>query len=697
MYLMVKFNKFGSFICKYRVAITIISIILILPSVIGIKSTRINYDILTYLPNNVETIEGQRILSDDFNMGAYSILIVDKDMKPKDVLKIEEKIRQIDCVDKVVGLYDALGTSVPINILPDDIKEKIGPDGKTPIIVTFSSGLAEDNTLKAIEDIRDITNKQCMVAGMSATSEDIKELLNSEMAVYVVIAVILCIAVLSITLDSFSVPFFLLGSIGIAILYNMGTNVLLGEISYITKAIATVLQLGVTMDFSIFLYHSYQSEKKKAKDIYEAMANAIGNTLSSVVGSSLTTIAGFLALCTMQLTLGTDIGLVMAKGVLIGLVCVVTVLPAAILVCDKFISKTSHREILPEFSHLRDFVVKHYKIAIIVFIVSLIPAIYGNNHVNVYYNINKTLPEKLASVPANNELSDKFGMVSMQIALVDKNLPDSMVNNMLDEVNKLDGVEWSISKSKIVNSSIPEEMIPEDIKSIFQSNKYQLIMINSSFETATDAENELVDKINEVIKKYDENAILAGEAPLMKDLVQIADIDFNNVNITSIAVIFILMIIVFKSLTIPVILVVVIEFAIFLNMSCTCYSNTTIPFVASIVIGTIQLGATVDYAILLTNKYLDARILGKDKKESAKYALENSMKSIMVSATCFFSATCGVSIISEIDMVGSICTLISRGALISMIVVITILPAFLITFDKIICKTTKATRKVVKL
>ena len=689
---MAKFNKFGNFICKHRAIIIVIAILLLIPSILGIKATRINYDILTYLPRSVETIEGQSILSKDFNIGSYSILLVDKVMTPKDVLKMENKIKEIDCVDKVVGVYDVLGTTVPLEMVPEDIQEKISADGETPIIVTFRTGIGDDATLKAIEDIRDIAKKQCMVSGMSATSQDIKDILNSEMALYVIVAVILCIIVLTIAIDSYSIPFFLLGSIGIAILYNMGTNVLLGEISYITKAIATVLQLGVTMDFSIFLYNSYQSEKKHSKDIYEAMSNAIGNTLSSVVGSSLTTIAGFLALCTMQLTIGSDIGLVMAKGVLIGLVCSVTVLPAAILVCDKFIEKTSHKEILPEFIHLRDFAVKHYKIAIIVFLILLVPAMYGNSHVKVYYNLNSSLPEKLESVPANRELSQKFNMVSMQIALVDRNLSDDTINNMLNEIDNLDGVEWSISKSKVIDTGLPNEMISDDIKSIFENDKYQMIMINSSYETATNEENALVDSINSIIKKYDNNAILSGEAPLMKDLVEIADTDFNSVNITSIAIIFILMIFVFKSPTIPVILVAIIEFAIFLNMSFTCYTNTTIPFIASIVIGTIQLGATVDYAILMTNRYLDGRISGKDKKEAAKYALDNSMKSIIVSASCFFAATCGVSIISQIDMIGSICTLLSRGAIISMFVVITILPAFLIAFDKIICKTTKSTK-----
>lgn len=687
-------EKFGQFVCKHRVAILVIAILLIIPSFIGMRATRINYDILTYLPDDVETIQGQNILSEQFNMGSFAVLIVDDDMKANDVLNMEEEIKQIECVDKVVGVYDVLGTQIPLDSLPEDIKDAINQEGKTPILVTFKTGIAEEDTLDAITKIRSIAKEKCMVAGLSATEEDIKELIESEMIIYVLVAAALCLVVLCIALDSYVVPVFLLGGIGIAILYNMGTNIIFGQISYITEAIASVLQLGVTMDFSIFLYHSYVKEKKTSKDIYEAMTKAITSTISSVVGSSLTTIAGFLALCTMQLTLGKDIGLVMAKGVLIGLICVVTILPATILVFDKLIAKTSHKEILPDFTHLRDFVVKHYKAFIIVFLILLIPAIYGNNTVKVYYNINSTLPESLASVPANNALSEDFNMVSTQIALINKDLPDGKVNEMLDEIDSLDGVEWSLAKAKITNGLVPSEVIDDDIKEVFESDKYQMVIINSSYVTATTEENELVNKINDIIKKYDSEGILAGEAPLMKDLVEIADVDFNSVNISSIVIIFVLMIFVFKSASIPVILISVIEFAICINMSCTSYTNTVIPFVASIVIGTIQLGATVDYAILMTNKYLDARIDGKDKIEAAKYALDNSSKSIIVSALCFFAATCGVSIISDVDMVGSICTLISRGALISMVVVITMLPAFLIIFDKLICRTTKRTRQV---
>lgn len=686
-------NKFGHFICKYRKAILIISLILLIPSIIGIKATKINYDILTYLPKDIETIEGQEILAKDFKLGSFSILIVDDKMPTKDILKMEEKIKKIDCVDKVIGASDILGTTIPQDMLPDNIKDEFNKQGTTPILVTFTSGMGEEDTINAITKIREIADSQCKVSGISAMATDIKYLLDSEMALYVVIAVVLCIIILELALDSFAVPVILLVGIGMAVLYNMGSNVMLGQISYLTKAVASVLQLGVTMDFSIFLYHSYQKEKASSKDIYEAMAKAINSTLVSVLGSSLTTIAGFLALCTMKLEIGKDIGLVMAKGVLIGLISVVTIVPAMILVFDKLIQKTKHKEILPQFKHLQDFVVKHYKIITIIFVILAIPAIYGNANVKVYYNLNKSLPDTLLSTQANNDLSNIYNMKSTQIVLVDKNLKDSTVNNMLEEIDKLDGVEWSISKSKITNGLIPNSVLPDDIKDVFESDKYQLVLINSSVENATDEANELINTINGIVKKYDESAILAGEGPLMKDLVEIADIDFNSVNITSILVIFVIMIFVFKSPTIPVLLIAVIEFAIFVNMSVAFYTNQTLPFVASIIIGTIQLGATVDYAILMTNKFLDARIAGKTKKEAVYYALDNSVKSIIVSASCFFAATCGVSIISDIDLVGAICTLISRGAIISMISVIFVLPSLLIIFDKLICKTTKRTRK----
>ena len=689
---MITINKFGHWVCKYRKVILIIALILLIPSILGIKATKINYDILSYLPDNIETIKGQNIMSEDFNLGAFSVLLVDNTMPTKDIIKMEDKIKQIDCVDKVVGAADVIGTTIPMEMLPENIQEAFNKEGTTLILVTFTSGMGDEETINAITEMRNIASTQCKISGISATATDIKELLDSEMTLYVLIAVVLCIIVLQISLDSYIVPFVLLIGIGMAVLYNMGSNVIFGSISYLTKAVASVLQLGVTMDFSIFLYHSYLKEKETSKDIYEAMAKAINSTLVSVLGSSFTTIAGFLALCTMQLKIGTDIGLVMAKGVLIGLICVVTILPSIMLVFDKLIQKGSHKEILPQFKHLQNFIIKHYKAIIIVFVVLAIPAIYGNSKVNVYYNLNKSLPNSLLSVQANDELSDKFNMVSTQIVLLDKDMPDGKVNDMLEEIDKLDGVEWSISKSKITNGLIPDSMIPEDVKSVFTSDKYQVVMINSSYENATDESNALINKINDIVKKYDPTAMLAGEGPLMKDLVEIADIDFNSVNVTSIIVIFIIMIFVFKSPTIPVILISVIEFAIFINMSCAYYTNQTLPFVASIIIGTIQLGATVDYAILMTNKYLDARVSGKNKIKSISFALDNSVKSIIVSALCFFAATFGVSVVSDIDLVGAICTLISRGALISMAAVILTLPSFLLVFDKIICKTTKKTR-----
>ena len=685
-------QKFGEFVCKHKRIILIIMLILLIPSIIGMKATKINYDILVYLPDDIETIQGENILSEDFNMGAFSIILLE-DMETKDILKLEDEIKQVDNVAKVISGADVLGTSIPVEMLPDEVKDELYKDNTTVMLVTFKEAISSDATMNTVQHLRDITDKHCKISGMTATLLDTRDLSNSEVAIYVVIAVVLCLIVLEIALDSYVAPILLLANIGIAILYNMGTNIFLGEISYITKAISAVLQLGVTMDFAIFLYHSYQAELKNTTDRNQAMSIAISKTFTSVLGSSLTTIAGFLALCSMNLTLGKDIGIVMAKGVLFGVISVVTILPSLILMFDKAIQKTKHKEILPQFKHLQDFVVKHYKIITIIFVILAIPAIYGNANVKVYYNLNKSLPDTLLSTQANNDLSNIYNMKSTQIVLVDKNLKDSTVNNMLEEIDKLDGVEWSISKSKITNGLIPNSVLPDDIKDVFESDKYQLVLINSSVENATDEANELINTINGIVKKYDESAILAGEGPLMKDLVEIADIDFNSVNITSILVIFVIMIFVFKSPTIPVLLIAVIEFAIFVNMSVAFYTNQTLPFVASIIIGTIQLGATVDYAILMTNKFLDARIAGKTKKEAVYYALDNSVKSIIVSASCFFAATCGVSIISDIDLVGAICTLISRGAIISMISVILVLPSLLIIFDKLICKTTKRTRK----
>ena len=685
--------KFGEKICKHKKLIFIIALLLLIPSVIGMMATRVNYDILAYLPDEVETVQGENILQKEFNMGSYSI-IVTENMSTKDIQKLESKFKELENVEKVVSVADLLGVNVPVEMLPDEVKDIAYKDGDTMILVTFKDGISSDTTLNTIEEMRKVTDKQCKISGMSALVLDTKYIANSEIVTYVVIAVILCMIVLQFALDSYLAPIFLLASIGIAILYNMGSNILLGEISYITKAISAVLQLGVTMDFAIFLYHSYKAEKENYSNNDEAMAHAISKTLVSVIGSSLTTIAGFLALCSMNLTLGKDIGLVMAKGVLLGVISVVTVLPAMLLIFDKWIEKTKHKEILPKFKKLRDFNIKHYKAIIVAFLIIVPFAVYGYSNIEVYYNLNKTLPDTLQSIEATNTLQDKFNMVSTEIALIDKDIPNYKVNEMLNKIDDLDGVEFALGYSKITESGIPEEIIPEDIKSVFQTGDYQLVVISSDYELATDELNEQVDKINSIIKEYDEDALLAGEGPLMKDLVEISDHDFNSVNSVSIAVIFVIMIFVLKSISLPVILMIVIEFAIFLNMGISTYTNTTLPFIASIVIGTIQLGATIDYAILITTKYINLRKEGKDKKEAVREALGTSISSIIVSGLCFFGATFGVGICSKIGMIASLCTLMARGAIISMITVIMILPAFLMLFDKLICKTTVGMRKV---
>ena len=682
--------KLGEFVCKHRKAILILALVLLIPAIIGMKLTRINYDILVYLPEDIETIQGENILSEDFNMGAFSMIVLEN-MKTKDILQLEDKIKEIDNVEKVIGIADVIGTSIPIEMIPDEIKDRIYKDGDTVLLATFKEGISSDITMETIETLREITTEQCKISGMSATILDTRDLSNSEIAIYVVIAVILCIIVLQIALDSYIAPIFLLLNIGIAILYNMGSNIFLGQISYITKAISSVLQLGVTMDFAIFLYHSYKAEQKNYKDKNKAMAEAISKTMVSVMGSSLTTIAGFLALCSMNLTLGKDIGIVMAKGVLLGVICVITVLPAMLLTFDNLIEKTRHKEIMPKFMGIKNFTIKHYKAIIVIFIVILPIAIYGYTHTEVYYNLDKSLPDTLKSVEANQALQEKFNIVSAEVLLVDKDIPDYKVNEMLDKIEEVEGIEWTLGYSKIAGN-IPESMLPQDISSNFKNDKYQMIIINSKYEMATDELNHQITKVNEIIKSYDEKAILAGEGPLMKDLVEISDHDFNSVNIVSIGVIFIIMIMVLKSISLPIILIIVIEFAIFINMGIPFFTNTTLPFVASIIIGTIQLGATIDYAILITTKYISNRKNGKEKKEAVGEALESSISSIIVSGLCFFGATFGVGAYSKIEMIGSLCTLMSRGAIISMVVVISVLPAFLIVFDKLICKTTSKMR-----
>lgn len=686
-------EKLGNFICKHRKIILLISLILLIPSLIGISMTRINYDILVYLPDNIETIQGENILSSEFDMGAFSIIILDN-MPTKEILKLEEEIKQLDNVEMVISAADVLGTSIPVDMLPEDIKDKIYKDDATIMMATFKEGISDDKTIETIEILRNITDERCKISGMTAVVLDTRDLSNSEISIYVIIAVILCLVVLEIALDSYVVPFLLLMNIGIAILYNMGTNVFLGEISYITKAISSVLQLGVTMDFAIFLYHSYMQEKEKESNMEKAMATAISKTMTSVVGSSFTTIAGFLALCSMNLTLGKDIGIVMAKGVMFGVICVIVVLPTMILAFNRIIEKTKHKPIMPKFTKIKEFAIKHYIFAIIAFIVILPIAYYGYTHTDIYYNLDKSLPKTLQSITANSELKEKFNMVSTEIILIDKNIPDSKINEMLDKIEQLDGIEWTMGLAKLSDFGVPKDIIPDEILNKIQNEKYQLIIVNSIYEMATDELNSQVDLVNNIIKEYDENAILAGEGPLMKDLVEISDHDFNSVNSVSIGIIFIIMIFVLKSISLPVILIIVIEFAIFINMGIPCYTNTEIPFIASIVIGTIQLGATIDYAILITTKYINHRKEGLSKKEAIGNALETSIGSIIVSGLCFFGATFGVGACSKIEMIGSLCTLMARGAIVSMITVLCVLPAFLMVFDKLIIKTTIGMKEV---
>ena len=680
-------NALGNAVCRYRKLILIIAFILLIPAIIGMKATRINYDILVYLPENIETVKGEKILSEDFDMGGFSVIILDN-MKNKDILKLESRIKEINNVEKVVSIADVIGTETPKEMLPKEVQDMLYDENKTLMLVTFKEQISSDETVEAVEKIRQISDERCKISGMTATLIDTRDLSDSEVLVYVIIAVILCLIILQIALDSYSVPFLLLMNIGIAILYNMGTNIFLGEISYITKAISAVLQLGVTMDFAIFLYHSFVQEKSKNVSNEEAMSSAIRKTFASVLGSSLTTIAGFLALCSMNLTLGKDIGIVMAKGVLIGVISVVTILPALILECDKLIQKTKHKEILPKFRHIREFVIKHYLLITIIFIIALPISYYGYKNTGVYYKLDKSLPDSLSSVEANNLLKDNFNMASMEMLLIDKDIPEYKTNEMIDRIEKMDGIEWAIGYSKLASIGIPKSALPQEVLDTFQSDKYQMILINSKYEIATDELNAQVKELSNLVKEYDENAILAGEGPLMKDLVEIADHDFNSVNVTSIAVIFVIMLFVLKSISLPVILIAVIEFAIFINMGIPYYTKITLPFVASIVIGTIQLGATIDYAILITNKYITERKDGKDKKEAISKALETSIGSIMVSGLCFFGATFGVGIYSKIEIIGSLCTLMSRGAIVSMLTVICVLPAFLMIFDKVINKTT---------
>lgn len=675
-------KKFSEFICKNRVLVLIVSFALLILSFIGMKLTKINYDILVYLPDDIETIKGQNILTDEFNMGAYAMVITDN-LKADEILKVEEEMRKVDGVNKVVSLYDALGTDFPIEVLPDDIRSHLNKDNSNLLLVTFEESTSSEKTIDAVRELRTLSDNY-KIGGMSSMVLDTMDLSNSEIAIYIVIAVVLCLVVLAFSLDSYLVPVLLLLNIGMAIMYNMGTNIFLGEISYITKALVAVLQLGVTTDFSIFLYHSYENKKNKMSK-EKAMEEAISETFTSVTGSSLTTIAGFLVLCLMNLTLGKDLGIVMAKGVLLGLVSVLTVFPALLLTFDKYISKTSHKVIIKPFNKVNNFIVKHYIAIFIIFLLLLFPMYKANSKVEVYYKIDETLPKTLESISSNEEIKEKFNIVSPEIILIDNNIKSDKLSELTNKLDSLDGVNLVFSKSKITDLGLMEDMIPEEINSILNNDKYTVIFVNSLYEVASDELNDQITEINKVVKSYDKDAIVAGEGALMKDLITISDEDFNNVNTWSVICILFILIIILRRVALPILLVMTIEFAIFINLGISYFKGSVLPFVAPITLGTIQLGATIDYAILLTTTYLKNRKT-MSKEDAIKDTLKYTSTSIIVSAMCFFAATFGVGVYSDLEMVGSLCSLISRGAVISMLVVLIVLPSVLLTFDKILIK-----------
>lgn len=678
----------GKWITKHKNIILIIAFLLLIPSGIGYVSTRVNYDVLSYLPETLETIEGQDILVDEFGMGAFSMIIVE-DMPMKDTAKLEKELEGIDHVKDVLWYDDALDISVPYEMMPEDLRKAFFNGDATMMIALFDDTTSADNTMDAITEIRKVVGKNVYASGMSGVVTDIKDLALKEMPVYVVIAAVLSLIVLLLTMNSFLTPFIFLLNIGMAIVFNLGSNIFLGEISYITQALAAVLQLAVTMDYSIFLLESYEDNKERyGDDKKRAMAHAISNTFKAVTSSSVTTIAGFLALCFMTFKLGMNIGIVMSKGVVIGVLACVTLLPAMILSLDRLIDKTSHRSLIPSLDTLSHGIVKGRYVALLLFLVILVPAVHGNNNYEIYYNIDQSLPKDIPSNEANEKLKSTFDMSNMHMVLLRDGLSAKEKNRMSKEIEKVEGVKWVIGLNSMVGVNLPESMIPNDVKKMLKTDNYELLFISSDYSSATDEVNRQLSKIDKIVKGYQKEGMVIGEAPMMKDLQDVTDVDLATVNNISIIAIFLIILITFKSISIPVILVAVIEFAIACNMAVPYYMNTSLPFVASIVIGTIQLGATVDYAILMTSRYHKERTeRGQGKREAIQIAHKTSIKSILTSGLCFFAATFGVAAYSEVDMIGSICTLLSRGAVISMIVVICILPAMLWVFDGVIKRT----------
>lgn len=687
--------KFGKWIAKHKILIIILAAILMVPSVIGYQMTRINYDVLSYLPSSLETVSGQDIMVDEFGMGAFSMVIVEN-MENKDVVELKEKLKKVNHVEDILWYDDAVDISVPVEMLPEDLRKALFNGNATMMIALFDNTTSADSTMDAVTEMREVVGKQAFISGMSGIVTDIKNLALAEMPVYVAVAAGLALLILLLTMDSLVTPFIFLAGIGTAIIYNLGSNIMFGEISYITKALTAILQLGVTMDYSIFLLESYEANKERFEgDKNRAMAHAISNTFKSVTSSSVTTIAGFAALCFMTFKLGMDLGLVMAKGVIIGVIVCITLLPSLILCLDRAIDRTSHKNLIPNLDGVSKKIVKIWPIAILLFVVLFGPAFYGNRHNEIYYNIDSSLPQTLDSAVANNKLQEKFNMNNMHVLLLKNGMASKDKNDMQKEIKEVKGVKWVLGLDSVVGANFPREMIPKEYREMLQSDNYELEFVCSDYKTATDEVNAQIASINDIVKKYSKESMVIGEAPLTKDLADVTDIDLANVNYVSVIAIFFIIMLTFKSITIPVILVTVIEFAIFLNMSVPFYTGESLPFVASIVIGTIQLGATVDYAILMTSRYHKERtVQHKSKKEAIAIAHRTSIKSIIISGLSLFASTFGVTISSSIDMIKSICTLLSRGAVISTIVVIVLLPAMLTVFDKLICKTTLDMRKI---
>lgn len=680
--------KFGKWVVKCRIPILILAVALLVPSLIGMIMTRINYDMLTYLPGDIDTVVGQDILMDEFGKGAFSFVIIEG-MDPKDVSSLREDISHVDHVDTVLWYDDFADVSVPMEILPSKLYDAFNSGDSTMLAIFFDTSTSSDDTMKAITAIRSIAGKQCFVSGMSAMVTDLKDLCEKEEPIYVGIAVALACVAMMIFMDNWITPFVFLMSIGMAILLNMGTNYFLGEISYLTKALSAVLQLAVTMDYSIFLWHSYEEQKSMYEDNKEAMAVAINNTLTSVVGSSITTVAGFIALCFMSYTLGLDLGIVMAKGVILGVIGCVTTLPSMILVLDKLLQKTSHKSLLPDMGKVASGITKVFPVFLILFLGLVLPSYLSYKATNneVYYDLGETLPEDMAYVVANSKLQEDFGVGATHMVLVSTDVSDTDVRAMIHEMENVEGIKYALGLESVVGPLVPEEMLPESVKEVLKSDDWELLLVNSEYKTATDEVNAQINELNTILKKYDSKGMLIGEAPCTKDLIETTDEDFKVVNTVSIVAIFVIIALVEKSITLPLILVAVIELSIFINLGLAHLTGTSLPFIAPICISTIQLGATVDYAILMTTRYKQERYEGRDKREAVTNALKVSIPSIIVSAMGLFSATFGVALYSDVDIISSLCDLMARGAIVSMFAVILFLPAMFMLFDKMICVT----------